>query len=489
MIPLSSNDGFSQVFSDAIKVCGRLGLHYLWIDTLCIIQSGDDEFDWKHECIKMGDVYKYAICTITADSVEDPDESLHTGMFRTRDKDMLVPMVGNASFDGDVFDWKRPMLVDRMRGTWKRPKPGQYYLMETSDWHSDISRARLSSRGWAEQERVLATRILHFTSKQIFFDCYETMASEVWPERHPTYEKRWAVRPWTILQDLALYKAGILQASSLPAHVKHLVENPMSCWFRIAHNYARTELTFKRDKLVAISGLARGLRPYIRATQSDYLAGVWVQSLPYGLLWYAPWGGRPDGKRIRSPGVYQAPTWSWASVNSNLYTDEAFHRMEHDILISLESFDITPLSSEDPFGEVRPGARIVLKGYTHKISLSWSDAQTNFKPAPKYWPIVKWGTVSYANGHGDFICPDERYIEGESRDRYDLRMLPVLRSKAGSDRKWIIGLVLEPTGNEGEYKRFGYLGVVVRISSLVILGFYDLLEVPYHGCLELFVIE
>lgn len=55
-----------EVFQDAVKVTHRLGLQYMWVDSLCIIQG--DEDDWKTEAQKMGDVYSRAFVTIAAAS-------------------------------------------------------------------------------------------------------------------------------------------------------------------------------------------------------------------------------------------------------------------------------------------------------------------------------------------------------------------------------------------------------------------------------------
>lgn len=48
----------------AMIVTRRLGLRYLWIDSLCIIQ--DSSSDWKAEAATMHEVYKYAEVTIVA---------------------------------------------------------------------------------------------------------------------------------------------------------------------------------------------------------------------------------------------------------------------------------------------------------------------------------------------------------------------------------------------------------------------------------------
>lgn len=51
-------------FADAVITTRALGLSYLWIDSLCIIQ--DSATDWHKEAATMHKVYKYAEITIAA---------------------------------------------------------------------------------------------------------------------------------------------------------------------------------------------------------------------------------------------------------------------------------------------------------------------------------------------------------------------------------------------------------------------------------------
>ena len=51
-------------FRDAIIIARRLDVRYLWIDSLCIIQ--DDELDWQTESAKMSTIYQHALLTISA---------------------------------------------------------------------------------------------------------------------------------------------------------------------------------------------------------------------------------------------------------------------------------------------------------------------------------------------------------------------------------------------------------------------------------------
>jgi hypothetical protein len=53
-------------FQDAITICHELDVQYMWIDSLCIIQDSDE--DWEEESAKMGTIYENAWITIAATS-------------------------------------------------------------------------------------------------------------------------------------------------------------------------------------------------------------------------------------------------------------------------------------------------------------------------------------------------------------------------------------------------------------------------------------
>ncbi|KAG6992333.1 Pre-mRNA-splicing factor rse1 [Fusarium oxysporum f. sp. conglutinans] len=65
---------FPKTFQDAIIVCRKLNIKYLWIESLCIIQ--DDEHDWAVESPKMCDVYQNAYLTIAAAAAHNSSEGL-----------------------------------------------------------------------------------------------------------------------------------------------------------------------------------------------------------------------------------------------------------------------------------------------------------------------------------------------------------------------------------------------------------------------------
>jgi len=53
-----------KTFQDAIEVTSKLDIHYIWIDSICIIQG--QAMEWEEECPKMGGIYGHAYLVIAA---------------------------------------------------------------------------------------------------------------------------------------------------------------------------------------------------------------------------------------------------------------------------------------------------------------------------------------------------------------------------------------------------------------------------------------
>jgi hypothetical protein len=71
-------------FVGAIRVAQKLGVRYVWIDSLCIMQSDSD--DWNVQARKMKDVYRHSYCNIAASSSPDCDG----GLFHDRNPDRVA---------------------------------------------------------------------------------------------------------------------------------------------------------------------------------------------------------------------------------------------------------------------------------------------------------------------------------------------------------------------------------------------------------------
>lgn len=72
----------SSTFQDAIIITQRLGIDFLWIDSICIIQDSIE--DWAREFAKMTKVYLNSAVTIAADGEENENGGCYAPFDSTR---------------------------------------------------------------------------------------------------------------------------------------------------------------------------------------------------------------------------------------------------------------------------------------------------------------------------------------------------------------------------------------------------------------------
>jgi hypothetical protein len=445
---MEQTTGFSQVFKDAIAVCKHLKIEFIWIDSLCIIQSGDDGIDWQHEAARMGSVYKHAVCNIAATSAADGITGMSEGFFRHRAASLVTPILLPASRDLDSSTNTKGSRSLLGALTFRKPETMDYHFVPNL-WTPTVIDAGLNQRGWVMQERHMSPRILHFTSHQIFWECNETVCSETYPSGDPVSIFQDIARSKTFLRDLLLY----LDPSNL--------DQIYTLWYDLVSIYSRGGLTKNQDKLIALSGIARELHSHAQIPSLTYIAGLWQQDLPYGLLWATPRLREPEINRVRLCGdeANIAPTWSWASVKCKVDVNRRLYSTPHSILAQILESKVVPRSN-NIFGEVNPGGFVKIKGTLFDIRLTYDRT-----PRHEIWPVLHVGLLGYSkkNKTSFDIFPDERFIEGDICARSDLKLLPVLQSMQRStihrqrpgQEAWLAALLLEPTGKAYEYKRFG----------------------------------
>lgn len=106
-----------QTFQDTVSVACHLGIQYLWIDSLCIIQESDE--DCSRESVVIGDIYANSFCTIAATSAP-----------------------GNFIGFLSPRDFPDPIeLCD-----YSTPSNPRFYVSEGSDFWSDINKGLLKNR-------------------------------------------------------------------------------------------------------------------------------------------------------------------------------------------------------------------------------------------------------------------------------------------------------------------------------------------------------
>jgi hypothetical protein len=136
-------------FRDAVTVTRALGLQYLWIDSLCVIQGAGGDF--RKEAKRMEEVYSGAYCVIAASCAADH----YSGFLKPRNARDCVGM--------------------RREGRDQTP----FYICQTIDNFKDhVLDGELHSRGWVLQEHALARRTLFFTEHQTYFECKDGVRCE-----------------------------------------------------------------------------------------------------------------------------------------------------------------------------------------------------------------------------------------------------------------------------------------------------------------------
>lgn len=147
-----------QSFQDAITICRRLKINYIWIDSLCIVQ--DDEEDWDIESAKMGAIYKFSYVTIAASRAENSWEGfLHQPCAISNDRASSGRTMYCEPREGFILGYRKFSPLE-------------------ADSHSP-----LRARGWVMQERYLSPRTIAFTDEGILWSCCTIVLSDTGHDR------------------------------------------------------------------------------------------------------------------------------------------------------------------------------------------------------------------------------------------------------------------------------------------------------------------
>ncbi|KAH8649287.1 heterokaryon incompatibility protein-domain-containing protein [Xylariales sp. PMI_506] len=216
-----------RIFRDAIALTRSIGVDYLWIDSLCIIQ--DDTDDWSRESEKMGEFFERAFLVIAAAGARDSTESLFS-IPRYPHLTVQVPYYRK----GDQYSSGSFNMTMLSRGE-DKPYFGPLY-----------------NRGWASQEWNLARRVVFFSPGGISWMCNEDAINELQCQ-----------------QDFRIYTPFIRWSST-------------SEWLWYLRGYSRTRFSRHTDRLIAIQGVTNELQ---KMRPDLYYLGVWTKDLEVQLLW------------------------------------------------------------------------------------------------------------------------------------------------------------------------------------------------------------
>ncbi|KAE8450772.1 hypothetical protein EG329_005685 [Mollisiaceae sp. DMI_Dod_QoI] len=339
-IPLAS---MPRTFADAVRVCRAFSIQYLWIDSLCIVQ--DSEEDWLIESARMGDIYSGSVFTIAASMAGDSGQ----GFLRARDRRFIESLAE---------------LQHIIPGT---EFTGKLYLRcDFDSWSRSVNNSILAQRAWTLQERLLASRVMHFGDIQAFWECSQMCASEGSIDPIATTSAGLdSIHPETKVPFRQGIRKDLLSGWSKPSSSRErstprpgfnyskmgykFDADPMSRWYACVGEYTQRAMTKPSDKLPAIAGLAKAFSTKMPGP-GVYLAGLWRHDLLRGLLWKPVLNGQ-----LRRASGYVAPSWSWASVEGPVEVDTADldrNEASHDATVT--NVEVTPQGT-DVFAQVSGG--------------------------------------------------------------------------------------------------------------------------------------
>lgn len=411
-----------KTFWDAIKITKMLGIRYLWIDALCIIQ--DDLDDWTTEASNMASVYQGAFLTLCASA----SGGANGGCILSKEKWPPKARDFAGSLDLKVHEYQFSSSAGQTSSIYLRQKVSHRDIVEqpSSDGHEP-----LLSRAWALQERLLSYRMLHFTERELIWECQSGMFCECGGLSNMDAPLNASSSPW-------LPKA-------LFNHImkKNNESLPVSWWCFLVSEYSQRKLTRESDKLPALAGIVASIQD---AGMGTYVAGLWQHNLPFYLCWQRTNISSGLCRRISSP------SWTWASISGrvNWIADETDYPQ---VAVEVQEPSCS-YKSQGSNGQAI-SERLILRGkaITATVRLGW-DKNFGFDVAG----IVKDGELVYfqadvtqwrnSKGRRPPENCDEQLEEGD--------LVTCMHILSSSSKEGCTALVLRPSKRiEGAFDRIG----------------------------------
>jgi Heterokaryon incompatibility protein (HET) len=330
----------SKTFQDAIVITWKLGFRYIWIDALCILQDGIE--DWEFHASKMASIFSNSQLTISASSGADGSK----GCFSSRLKEPYVLHSYDSREIRNPLLWVPHQLEGRDREDCLKT-----FTVRLKTPHGLYQNRRpkepLLKRAWVFQEQILSPRIVHFASGELYFECKSHIACECsgWSLRFDSYqwETRWRKAHTTLVGQ----RIQSLHASETEQMTHKRAE--FEAYRALVETYTELDITAELDRLPALSGITFG-------RNDEYLAGIWRSLLIESLHWY-PVSKSLRGIMARRPFNYRAPTWSWASIEAPVkHIEKDFYRTKFSARYVAKIMDAsTTPTGLNPRGRVTGG--------------------------------------------------------------------------------------------------------------------------------------
>jgi len=407
---------FPKTLQDAIQVTRGLGLKYIWIDQICIVQ--DDEEEWAKEAALMADIYADAYIVLSATATEDSK----SGFLQKRPEPLDISYAQHGYGDRKV----RARRVDN----------------HSCDRDDQKTSYTLFQRGWCMQERFLARRIIHFLPDEFLFECEHGRRCECGAAN--------TERPNSDRLGFKAFKS--LQAALI------MPENFTSEWMKIVGDYSQTELTYGQDSLPALSGIAACME---HLSPGKYIAGLWEHGIIFQLGWR--YAGSPIKIRWKRPenADILGPTFAWSSHERNVHFYYPVELSKE--ICTLESFQVQAATS-NPYGRVLH-ASLCLSGRSVSGYRVYQQLKTSAFGKAYTHMMLDSGLLLSDSPHWTMVLDDEQQDLLNNETTWRSVVCFGLSSYCGTlqEVESVDALLLEHSETRvGEYTRLGVVQSVER---------------------------
>lgn len=410
-IPL---EGLPQTIKDAIYLAKKIGIEFVWIDSLCIIQNDAD--DWKQEASQMHMVYRSAWVVIAALEQQTVTETF----LETSNPSTMNLKVKHHNQDARLEHTLRFKFDPYNEYEYTAPTLGR--LVSTSTW---------ATRGWMMQEQLLSNRILYFAIGMVIFECPRC----IWygDDRHRIKKNHTSSDRWT------RNYLGIGRDFDIGFQILE----PYEQWYEMLKTYTNRTLTYGKDKLPAIEGLAQQIMSSL-SLKDRYIWGLWMDDLRRGLLWCT---SNKMGPRL---GRCEAPSWSWVATETPIYYGDWLFDKRIEYIATVHDTSLTHSSPSGP--DTTSAHSLTIRGRLVQLEgMQWRPISSGI----------------FEGGRGMSLYFDEQATVPDAQ----ILLLPLLISQSKVEGRLAQALILEKQ-NELQrglvvHRRIGTACLVVDMFSLI----------------------
>lgn len=429
------HNGISQhqiphIYKTAIKLTLDLGYRYLWIDSLCIMQDSSEE--WEHEAAKMADIYRNGVCNL---SFLSPPEAGDSSLWI--DPRMYSPCVLREADSLTAGIFIRPVPRAETTAYWK--------WMDSTQWP-------LFTRAWAFQEHFLCRRTILYRHHHLAWECMNEFCDETLGLLPRPEKLRNGVHHRSTIAKDKLFRQD---EDSLVHMLTQSPQTGFEVWIDLILEYRARRLTFSKDRVMALVGVARRFASIHSLT---YLAGTFLEYMPHSLLWSIP---RTRKKHIvQEHPVVKTPSWSWFSAP--IYEDGVFRPA---VYFSKEGGQ-TPLTRVLGFQWAGSVANTIPDDGFYNFSSLSLTIEISIFPAVLHTSLERnvYGattlcytvTAESLPGSEIFLNPDVYETTNGFKESKTNIHLAVFRYGVEPGLVIVDGLVLVPHSDEAVWKRTGY---------------------------------